>query len=816
MFDSSVGMNRTADGGYTALPTDDPLPVVGEAELPATLGAPREKALRASPSADAQPRSCIETRCFQAAVVCAITANVLAIVACAQDARTKTALVLPLRFLLAFFVCELLVRVCSQRQHFFCGTQVLWNLIDVLVVAAGLVVFLRTQGLFPPIADTGVLGVVSRGLPLMPLIWMAKAVKIAMSRDMSWTEAPAFQSFIGGVITFNAILMGLETDIEWPGWAPIEYALLFVYIFELFARLKIQGFSYFSCENDDVWWNWLDMAIVSSSTLDTWMLPLWEIVSMTLSGGSGDSKRNGSSLGRMMVLMRMLRLMRILRLVKLVKSFRPLYILVSGMLSAIQGVFWVLVLTATVIYALGITATRIIARGLLFPEGEVPPEIFHPFGTVSDSMFTLFRIMAGSSSEAEGAGIDALLDRMPACKFGFAFFMITGSWTLLSILTAVVSDNMMSTTGEQMQEDAIVRDEEDRVTHMDDLRTLFKLIHSGAKSADDCGLSEEGLSTFLDDPENAEHTARQCRVPVRTVKDVLRVLHLNTERVTMDMFVEHLLDVGKVCTERSMLKIEAHLTTMQRVSEKLLVSLDEKILEQQASTSAMLLNLDQKLLDGQNEMKDHQRDMRDNLQEILTRLDSHRLEQHTSLIETSIRKLDGLEEVSNRQTSSIERMLDNLWDTAPLSARMDAAASEAVAGFRPLLDGLQETLDQLVREDRSVSTGVAGGSPMPSGQSSLVAPVVRAATLRRQRSGASAGADVAGGVHDGSEGSEGRGLEDAIEVGTAPGASFLPVPRFGFPSAAGAAPSPVALGEALGGELPPAACARPAKSRGPR
>merc|ERR1719326_2203476 len=88
---------------------------------------------------------------------------------------------------------------------------------------------------------------------------------------------------------------------------------------------------------------------------------------------AGSEKSHGLKLSQVMMLMRMLRLMRILRLVKLVKSVRPLYILVTGVLAAFQGVAWVLVLTVVTLYAAGILATRLLGHGLLFPPGKPPP-----------------------------------------------------------------------------------------------------------------------------------------------------------------------------------------------------------------------------------------------------------------------------------------------------------------------------------------------------------------------------------------------------------------------------------------------------------
>eukprot|EP00420_Gonyaulax_spinifera_P035840 CAMPEP_0197874632 /NCGR_PEP_ID=MMETSP1439-20131203/4101_1 /TAXON_ID=66791 /ORGANISM="Gonyaulax spinifera, Strain CCMP409" /LENGTH=90 /DNA_ID=CAMNT_0043493777 /DNA_START=25 /DNA_END=293 /DNA_ORIENTATION=- len=67
--------------------------------------------------------------------------------------------------------------------------------------------------------------------------------------------------------------MGLETDMDWEGWNLIEHILLLIYTFELAARMKRQGLSFFWPERD-LTWNLLDFVIVVSSISDSWITPL--------------------------------------------------------------------------------------------------------------------------------------------------------------------------------------------------------------------------------------------------------------------------------------------------------------------------------------------------------------------------------------------------------------------------------------------------------------------------------------------------------------------------------------------------------------
>merc|ERR1719163_1141904 len=100
---------------------------------------------------------------------------------------------------------------------------------------------------------------------------------------------------------------------------------------------------------------------------------------------------------------------------------------------------------------------------MIVPQGhDIAHSVLVPFETVSNSMFTLFRVMTGAPSEEEAAAIDYLMVAIPSFRFAFVFFMVTSSWTLLSILTAVVSENMITTTEAQDKEFKIATADNDR------------------------------------------------------------------------------------------------------------------------------------------------------------------------------------------------------------------------------------------------------------------------------------------------------------------------------------------------------------------
>jgi len=508
---------------------------------------------------------------FQVVTAVIIIANLVLMIVETANPSAKSSLAVVDQVLLCFYIFELISRTCFFRGRFLFGPlrAVVWNVLDVTIVAAGMI----DSWLLPNFhIEEGPVQNCLQVLRCLRIVRVLKIIRIFLESDLSWTEDPKFQSFIGIVIVFNSLLMGMETDIEWGGWFFIEQILLTIYVFELAVRLRRFGLFFLSCNNPDIIWNALDFMIVVSSSIDSWLLPVLELILSSFladsSEKSGKSGKKAMSFGQAMMLIRMMRLMRILRLVKLVKSIRPLYFLITSVLSALQGVAWVLVLTLVVLYSMGIVSTRLIGHGMLFSDpSQISEDILEPFSTVPDSMFTLFRVMSGAASDQEAHAIDDLMSKLPTLKFAFVFFLITSSWTLLSILTAVVSENMISTTGQQEYEMKLASDEEDRANHMHELRELFQSIDVSGDGL----VQEDELVRFLAETDNAARCAKSCRVPVRDIRDVFRDLSLHGEQVDMHNFTECLVDVAKPVTEKSIMKLEARVLHLQKITEELIL-----------------------------------------------------------------------------------------------------------------------------------------------------------------------------------------------------------------------------------------------------
>eukprot|EP00438_Fugacium_kawagutii_P020015 Skav218961 [mRNA] locus=scaffold1876:61938:68746:- [translate_table: standard] len=133
------------------------------------------------------------------------------------------------RALLQSLFLEAPGQVATPWKRLLCGTRSLamWSLIDIIVVTAGVLdqwLFVYLAPYLPVSTDSAsnILGVIR----LMRLVRVVKVIAFMLDWDLSWTEGAGFQSFIGGVIAVNALLMGCETDIDWGGWLVFENFLL--------------------------------------------------------------------------------------------------------------------------------------------------------------------------------------------------------------------------------------------------------------------------------------------------------------------------------------------------------------------------------------------------------------------------------------------------------------------------------------------------------------------------------------------------------------------------------------------------------------
>ncbi len=237
----------------------------------------------------------------------------------------------------------------------------------------------------------------------------------------AWIESKRIQSLIIGLILLNAVTLGLETSesamaeigglLHW-----LDRAILAVFVLEIGLKLYARGLGFFREP-----WNVFDFVVVG----------------VALIPASGP-----------LAVLRALRVLRVLRLVSMVPRLR---FVVEALLRAVPGISSIGLLMLIFFYVFGVMATGM--YGASFPEW---------FGTIADSMYTLFQIM---TLESWSMGIvRPVMAEYPYAWLFFIPFILVATFTMLNLFIGIIVDTMQTM---HIVEHGRDRDHIEQVVHED-------------------------------------------------------------------------------------------------------------------------------------------------------------------------------------------------------------------------------------------------------------------------------------------------------------------------------------------------------------
>lgn len=460
---------------------------------------------------------------------------------------------------LCFYVSEVVLKSLLWRGDLLIGpiSIVWWNWLDLLIVIAGVfdqwVTPLVALGAGGNSSKSGNMVQIVKCLRIARLARILKTVHVFLESDLSWAEGNTFQLFIMGTIAANSLLMSFESDFpDFFGWFYVEQVLLVIFSFELTVRLR-RWQCYFFYHETDLVWNWLDFVIVFGGIIDQWLMPFFAMVQELL---GVEAEKGGSNMGQIMTTLRMARLLRILRLVRLVKNIPPLFTLIVGIMQAMQGMAWVLVLTAVFLYAAALLSVRLVGHGLMFG-GQAPPDVADIFPNVGQSMFVLFKVMNGDTEPVE-----PLFEALPISKLAFVLYMVISSWAILSILTAVVSENMIRATEHNRSE----LDQEQAFTQDRTVREYLGKLFSDADTDNSNELGEEEFEGMLEDQSICADLTEKTGLQGHELEQIFRFL-MTGDKISRETFIDALMSESRPVTERSVFRLEKRLIDLQMMVE---------------------------------------------------------------------------------------------------------------------------------------------------------------------------------------------------------------------------------------------------------
>jgi voltage-gated sodium channel len=224
-------------------------------------------------------------------------------------------------------------------------------------------------------------------------------------------ENPHTERVIMALIIINAAVLGLETSQQvmatsGPLLEFIDHVLLAIFVAELAARIIVHRLDFFRDP-----WSVFDFIVIGIA-----LVPATETFSV----------------------LRSLRVLRVLRLITGVPTLRRV---VAGLLAALPGMGSIVFLIGLIYYVFAIMATKLF--------GDDNPNLF---GTLGDSLFTLFTVMT-----LEGWTNDVARPVMQNHPYAWVFFVV-----YIVITTFMVLNLFIGVVVNAMQEEASKADAEER------------------------------------------------------------------------------------------------------------------------------------------------------------------------------------------------------------------------------------------------------------------------------------------------------------------------------------------------------------------
>jgi voltage-gated sodium channel len=216
----------------------------------------------------------------------------------------------------------------------------------------------------------------------------------------NWVESKPVRNFIIGLILINAITLGMETAprlVQQYGHILhfLDKGILSVFVIEITLKGYAYGWRFFKSG-----WNIFDFLIV--------------LIALMPSSG-------------VFSVLRVLRILRVLRLISLIPQLR---FIVEALLKAIPGIGAIFLLFLLFYYIFAVIATK--TFGPEFPEW---------FGTLGNSMYTLFKIM---TLEGWANIADTLTDKFAYAWLFLIIFILLATFTMLNLFIAIIVDTMQN------------------------------------------------------------------------------------------------------------------------------------------------------------------------------------------------------------------------------------------------------------------------------------------------------------------------------------------------------------------------------------
>lgn len=326
-------------------------------------------------------------------------------------------------------------------------------------------------------------------------------------------EMRQFEVVFAILIFLNSVLIGVEVQLntsdpqtsESTFFVVTQCSFAVLFSAELILRITAEESPlYFFLHSKTLMWNYTDTFIIVCMMIELGitLTVIWSEEENRTGAGAG--ARRGVSNVRLLRILRVTRLIRTLRMIRLIRFVRDLRLLVNSIFHTLYALGWSMLLLAMIIYVFAILFTQEAADYLQDLEGTAIEGPMDPvrlyFGTLGESMFTLFKSISGGVSWHEP--VSALDQINYMCVFMFTVFVGFVYFAVLNVVTGVFCTSAIESSLVD-RENAVHTQIQNKKMWQKKMEALFETFDADGSSAINVKELEQGLR----DPHVKEYMA---------------------------------------------------------------------------------------------------------------------------------------------------------------------------------------------------------------------------------------------------------------------------------------------------------------------
>lgn len=407
-----------------------------------------------------------------------------------------------------------------------------------------------------------------------------------------WVDKAGFDVVMILIILANTLVIGLEIDLDRDKnergtvWILLEVFFVLAFTLEILFKMHSHGKKIAPLKRSKLvvfcygmrwallgFMNFLTTIIATLAFVDLAILYPMRLAGVPLVKG----------VLRLISLMRIIGLLRLARIIRYYSALSELRLLLQGLSTSLQSIFWVVIVAIIYVYVNACMLTVLIGKNMEVYgsykklSGGWDHEEF--FGTIAKSMYTLMQVMTLDEWSSKIAR--HVVGQQPIMVLFFCAFILIGTFGLLNVVVGVMVERVL-TISEANAQKSQVRGERKRESEYETFKEIFEMSDFNS----DLKLQQDEFVGACEDPNVIDKLA-QHELGKLDVMKLFEDLHSSSglRALTLKEFVQGIVRIKGLAVSKDLLEIQAQADNLAQKmdqlvdeiynSEKMMTALDE-------------------------------------------------------------------------------------------------------------------------------------------------------------------------------------------------------------------------------------------------